>query len=79
MVNLLDTLNTYWENFVGASAATLLTVLVVCSALLLGYLLIAVLNAFNIQHNGNKKVEGCDGDCCSCGKGGCSERKEEQK
>lgn len=40
MVNLLDTLNTYWENFVGASAATLLTVLVVCSALLLGYLLI---------------------------------------
>ena len=42
-------------------------------------LLIAVLNAFNIQHNGNKKVEGCDGDCCSCGKGGCSERKEEQK
>lgn len=42
-------------------------------------LLIAALNALNVQHNGNKKVEGCDGDCCSCGKGGCSDRKEEQK
>lgn len=41
--------------------------------------LIAILNGLNIQHNGNKKVEGCDGECCSCGKGGCSNRKEEQK
>lgn len=41
--------------------------------------LIAVLNGLNIQNNGNKKVEGCAGDCCSCGKAACSDRKEEQK
>lgn len=39
--------------------------------------LIAVLNGLNIQNAGNKKVEGCDGDCCSCG-ASCSDRKEEQ-
>lgn len=41
--------------------------------------LIAILNGLNIQNNGNKKVEGCSGDCCSCGAGACADRKEEQK
>lgn len=41
--------------------------------------LIAILNGLNIENNANKKVEGCDGDCCCCGKAGCSDRKEEQK
>lgn len=40
--------------------------------------LIAILNAFHIQNNGNKKVEGCDRDCCSCGKSACADRKEEK-
>lgn len=30
-------------------------------------LIIAFLNFMNIQNNGNKKVEGCDGNCASCG------------
>ncbi|MCI8418234.1 MAG: electron transport complex subunit E [Lachnospiraceae bacterium] len=29
-------------------------------------LIIACLNALHIKNNGNKKVEGCDGNCCSC-------------
>ena len=29
-------------------------------------LIIATLNALNIKNNGNKKVEGCDGNCGSC-------------
>jgi len=41
-------------------------------------LIIAFLNAKNIKHNGNKKVEGCDGNCCSCGQAdGCSNAKAE--
>lgn len=40
MVNLFDTLNTYWEAFVGSSNGAVLSVLVVCSAIILGYLLI---------------------------------------
>lgn len=40
--------------------------------------LIAVLNGLHIKNNGNKKVESCDGDCCSCGKAACSDRKEEK-
>ena len=31
-------------------------------------LIIAFLNAMNIQNNGKKKVEGCDGSCGTCGK-----------
>ncbi|MCI8597497.1 MAG: electron transport complex subunit E [Lachnospiraceae bacterium] len=39
-------------------------------------LIIAFLNAMNIQHNGNKKVEGCDGNCASCGQSqGCTDAK----
>lgn len=41
--------------------------------------LIAILNGLHIQNNGNKKVEGCDGDCCSCGMTGCGDRKEQPK
>ncbi len=29
-------------------------------------LIIAALNALHIKNNGNQKVEGCDGNCCSC-------------
>ena len=29
-------------------------------------LIIAALNALHIKNNGKKKVEGCDGNCCSC-------------
>lgn len=31
-------------------------------------LIIAFLNAMNIQNNGKKKVEGCDGSCGTCGR-----------
>ncbi len=41
--------------------------------------LIAILNGLNIRNNSSKKVEGCDGDCCSCGKHACSDRTAEQK
>ena len=40
--------------------------------------LIAILNGLNIKNAANKKVEGCDGDCCSCGSS-CADRKEESK
>ena len=41
-------------------------------------LLIAFLNVMNIKHNGNKKVEGCDGNCCSCGQTeGCTQKQAE--
>lgn len=41
-------------------------------------LIIAFLNACNIKNNGNKKVEGCDGNCCSCGQSeDCSQAKAE--
>lgn len=41
-------------------------------------LIIASLNAMKIKNNGNKKVEGCDGNCCSCGQTeGCSQTKAE--
>ena len=40
--------------------------------------LIAVMNGLKIQNNTTKKVEGCDGDCMSCGKSGCSDRTQEQ-
>ena len=40
--------------------------------------LIAVMNGLKIQNNSTKKVEGCDGDCMSCGKSGCSDRTQEQ-
>lgn len=41
--------------------------------------LIAILNGLHIKNNANKKVEGCSGDCCSCGAGACGDRKEEYK
>lgn len=41
--------------------------------------LIAILNGLHIKNNANKKVEGCSGDCCSCGSGACGDRKEEYK
>ena len=37
-----------------------------------------VMNGLKIQNNSTKKVEGCDGDCMSCGKSGCSDRTQEQ-
>ena len=40
--------------------------------------LIAILNGLNIKNAANKKVEGCDGDCCGCGSS-CADRKEESK
>lgn len=40
--------------------------------------LIAILNGLNIKNAGNSKVEGCDGDCCSCGTSSCADRKEEK-
>lgn len=41
-------------------------------------LIVAFLNAMNIKNNGNKKVESCDGDCCSCGhSSGCTDVKAE--
>ena len=43
-------------------------------------LIIAFLNAMNIKNNGNKKVEGCEGNCCSCGQlEGCLEIKKERE
>ncbi len=42
-------------------------------------ILIAVLNGLHIKNNSSKKVEGCAGDCCSCGKEACGDRKEEQR
>ncbi len=40
-------------------------------------ILIAVLNGLNIQNAGNKKVEGCDGDCCGCSSP-CADSKAEE-
>ncbi|MDO4521825.1 MAG: electron transport complex subunit E [Eubacteriales bacterium] len=42
--------------------------------------LIAIMNALNIKNNSAKKVEGCDGNCCSCGSSaGCSESAEKKE
>lgn len=41
--------------------------------------LIAVLNALQVKHNGNQKVEGCEGDCCSCKMSGCGEERAQKK
>ena len=41
--------------------------------------LIAILNALNIKNNGNQKVEGCAGDCCSCAAEACTDREPEQQ
>ena len=37
--------------------------------------IIAVLNGLSIKNNSSKKVEGCDGDCCSC-TSACDSKKE---
>lgn len=41
--------------------------------------LIAVLNGLHIKNNSSRKVEGCSGDCCSCGMDACAESKEEKR
>lgn len=41
-------------------------------------ILIAVLNGLNIQNASSKKVEGCEGDCCSCSSS-CSDAAPEKK
>lgn len=42
-------------------------------------LIIAALNAMNIKNNGNKKVEGCDGNCAGCsGLSHCLSEQEKQ-
>ena len=42
-------------------------------------LIIATLNALHIKNNGNKKVEGCDGNCASCsGLSRCLSEQEKQ-
>ncbi len=42
-------------------------------------LIIATLNALHIKNNGNKKVEGCDGNCSSCsGLSHCLSEQEKQ-
>lgn len=42
-------------------------------------LIIAAMNAMNIKHNGNKKVEGCDGNCgCCSGAEECQSAAENQ-
>lgn len=42
-------------------------------------ILISILNGLHIKNNSSQKVESCQGDCCSCGKNNCTDRKEEQR
>ena len=40
--------------------------------------IIAVMNGLKIKNNSSKKVEGCSGDCCSCGSSDCSDAKKKK-
>ena len=40
--------------------------------------IIAVMNGLKIKNNSSKKVEGCSGDCCSCGSSDCSDTKKKK-
>ncbi len=40
---------------------------------------IAILHAFQVKTNANKKVEGCEGDCHGCASAGCADASVPQK